>query len=328
MADTIPTRLLIISDTHGEDFDSNTRPQQRADVVLHCGDLTDGSKLEEFHTALNMLRSIDAPLKLIIPGNHDFTMDRDAFTTKVAEAKQPLNPELVAQEYGRVGQAQQLFDDSKDEGIVFLHEGTHQFTLNNGAMLTIYASPYTPALGAWGFQYHPNHGRRFDIQGGTDIVMTHGPPKGIMDFTSSRERAGCTDLFAAVAQARPRVHCFGHIHEGWGAKLVTWKDSGINEPSRFTSIDNNNSSVIENLNTLKKIKFDSNDIVEEKQAKVEQLRQHRCASTSHCAQDEYPLVAGSQTLFVNAAIMGDGDVVQRPWLVDIELPKQGGNVGD
>lgn len=323
MESTIHTRLLIISDTHGQDFSSSNMPYQRADVALHCGDLTDGSRLEEFRTALKMLKGIDAPLKLVIAGNHDFTMDESAFEAKVAEATPPLEPELVARDYGRMGQARQLFDETRGSGIVFLDEGTHTFALENGAMLTIYASPFTPALGAWGFQYHPNHGHHFDIQEGTDIVMTHGPPKGIMDLTHGRERAGCPDLFAAIARIRPRIHCFGYIHEGWGARLVTWKASGIDPPSHFTSIDNGHSVAIENLAGLKRSKSDSEQKTEQKRVKRERLDQTRCAKTSHCAEDEHPLRVGEQTLFVNASIMGDEDIVQRPWLVEIELPKRG-----
>lgn len=47
MASTIRTRLLILSDTHGKDFDTANRPLHHADVAIHCGDLSDGSKLEE-----------------------------------------------------------------------------------------------------------------------------------------------------------------------------------------------------------------------------------------------------------------------------------------
>jgi predicted phosphohydrolase len=320
MVPKVRTRLLIISDTHGENFSSENSPDQRVDVALHCGDLTDGSKLEEFHSALEMLKSIDAPLKLVIAGNHDFTMDIDAFQAKVAEAVPHLNPRLVTREYGTSGQARQLFDDARNEGIVFLDEGTHHFTLKNGAMLEIYASPHTPSLGAWGFQYHPNQGHSFDIEDGTDIVMTHGPPRGIMDFTHGRERAGCPDLFTAITHARPLIHCFGHIHEGWGARLVTWKHSGNNKPSHFTAINNENSPIIDNLATLRKSTTDSEEMAQEKRMKLERMSQSRCSVTSHCSLDEYPLQAGEQTLFINAAVMGGEDFVQRPWLVDIELP--------
>ncbi|EXJ66416.1 uncharacterized protein A1O5_10568 [Cladophialophora psammophila CBS 110553] len=198
---TVKTRLPILSDTHGTDFNPAEKPLPRADI--------------------------DAPLKLAISANHDFTLGDVAFRNKVAEATPPLDLKLVEKEYGAIEGARRLWEDAKDIGIILLDEGTHHFTLQNGAHLTVYASPYTPSLGACGFQYHPDRGHNFAIQEGVDVVITHGPPKGIMDYTHGRERAGCADLFAAlfaaVAQARPRVHCFGHIHEGWGAWLVTWR---------------------------------------------------------------------------------------------------------
>ncbi|OAP62463.1 hypothetical protein AYL99_04666 [Fonsecaea erecta] len=321
MPEKIRTRLLVLSDTHGKDFGSEDRPPQRVDVALHCGDLTDGSKLDEFRNSIEMLKKLDAPLKLVIAGNHDFTMDIAAFEAKLAEASQPLEPEIVAREYGSLGQARQLFEDARSEGIVFLDEGTHYFTLEHGALLKVYASPYTPAFGPWGFQYHPNNGRRFDIEEDTDIVMTHGPPKGIMDMTHGRERAGCPDLFIAIARARPRVHCFGHIHEGWGARVVTWKDSGIDQPSHFTAINNENSPVVERLAALRITTSDSDETAQGKRARLEKLKLNKCAVTSHCSQDDYQLDAGKETLFVNASIMGHEDFMHRPWLVDLELVK-------
>lgn len=317
----IKTRLLIISDTHGTNFSSADRPLQHADVAIHCGDLTDGSKLEEFRTAIQLLKGLAAPLKLVIAGNHDFTMDIPVFENKVAEATPSLDPELLAKEYGIPGEARQLFEEANDAGIIFLDEGTHRFTLENGALLTVYASPYTPALGAWGFQYHPDQGHKFSIEAEVDVVITHGPPKGIMDYTYGRERAGCPDLFAAIAQARPLLHCFGHIHEGWGAKLVTWRECyGEQQPTHFTAIDNNRSLLIEKLTGLVPSSFDAQEDSEQKFAKLGRYNQERCCKTSHCAGDAYLLKYGQQTLFVNASISGCGDVpVQKPWLVDIEL---------
>jgi predicted phosphodiesterase len=322
MASTIKTRFIILSDTHGIDFSPNSRPLQCADVAIHCGDLTDGSKLEEFRTAIHLLKEIKAPLKLAIAGNHDFTMDFSAFKDKVAEATPPPDLELVAKEYGTLGEARRLFKEVEAMGIILLDEGTHKFTLENGALLTVYASPYTPALGAWGFQYHPDQGHEFLVDSGVDIVITHGPPKGIMDYTHGGERAGCPDLFAAVARAKPRVHCFGHIHEGWGAKLVTWRDRYDEQPTHFTAIDNGRSLLIEKLAGLEPSRFDSPEDVEQKLKKVERYNQDRCCATSHCVGDEYPLEYGGQTLFVNASVSDSGGLpVQKPWLVDVELPR-------
>ena len=82
-------------------------------------------------------------------------------------------------------------------------------------------------MGEWEFQYSPDQGHKFEITEGIDVAITHGLAKGIMDYTSDRHRAGCPELFAAVARARPRVRCFGHIHENWGAKMVTWRDPSL-----------------------------------------------------------------------------------------------------
>ncbi len=318
----VKTRLLILSDTHGVDFEPGDKPFHRADVAIHCGDLTEESKLEEYRATLRLLMDIQAPLKLIIAGNHDFTLDIPVFEEKVAQVQPSLDPALVKKVYGGNGEARQLFEDARSAGIIFLDEGSHRFTLKNGAELTVYASPYTPSISDWGFRYHPNEGHDFDIPEGVDLVMTHGPPKGIMDYTDSKQRAGCPDLFGAVARACPRLHCFGHIHEGWGAKLVTWREQLTEKPSHFTDIDNDKSTLIEKLSGFKHCRFDTPESKEEKTKKESCHREQRCYATSHCIGDANPLEHGAQTLFINAAIQGTEEhQLQLPWLVDIELPK-------
>ncbi len=48
---------------------------------------------------------------------------------------------------------------------------------------------------------------------GVEILLTHGPPMGILDRTYRGEHVGCEELTAAVARVRPKLHVFGHIHE-------------------------------------------------------------------------------------------------------------------
>lgn len=307
----IKTRFLVLSDTHGLDHFPNSISAQRADVAIHCGDLTTESKIDEYQASLRLLRAIDAPLKLVIAGNHDFTLDTPAFQKKLAEARPPLDPQLVAKTYGDYGDARKLFSEQNDRhgaDITFLDEGAHYFKLQNGALLSVYASPYTPSLGDWGFQYHPAHGHDFSIPQ-VDVVMTHGPPKGIFDYTDSGERAGCPDLFAAVSRARPRLHCFGHIHEGWGTKLVTWRQNINDQPSHLTDIDHGKSVLVDKLSNV---------------ANNPELRRSiKCATTSHCSGDPSPFEWRSQTLFVNASIEGTEDFpLQPPWFIDLELPAQ------
>ena len=318
----VKTRFLILSDTHGMEFRSEDRPLQHADVAIHCGDLTEESKLEEYEASIRLLKDIHAPLKLVIAGNHDFTMDIPAFRKKVADARPSLDPDLVRKVYGDYGAARKMFEDARAAGIIFLDEGNHRFILENGAILNVYASPWTPSLGDWGFQYLPGQGHRFEIAKGTDLVVTHRPPKGVMDYTEDKHRAGCPNLFGAVARARPRLHCFGHIHEGWGAKLVTWRNQLTETPSHFTDIDNEKSVIVEKLSGFRKSKFDTTESKRQKSEKGEHYRRERCYTTTHCPGDANPLDFGAQTLFVNAAIQGTKEhPLQLPWLVDLELSR-------
>ncbi|KAI2625704.1 ser/Thr protein phosphatase family protein [Hypoxylon sp. NC1633] len=318
----IKTRFFIISDTHGAAFE--TKEAQQADVAIHCGDLTEESKITEIHAALQFLKSLKARKKLVIAGNHDFTLDVPTFKTNLAEAGLLQEEYLIKQEFGEYGEARRLFNEAAKDGIVFLDEGTHDIDLENGARLRVYASPYTPGDRSWGFSYPPKSNQNFSIDQAVDVVITHGPPAGIFDRNSDKEkRLGCESLFSAVAQAKPRLHCFGHVHGGWGARFVTWKDQLGDSPSHFTAIDNSRSITLEKLANLVPTarENDMREVRERKAAKLNSYLRDGFCSTSHCAGDERPIQHGAQTLFVNAAIEGlSGTLpIQPPWLVDIEL---------
>ncbi|PYI31264.1 Metallo-dependent phosphatase [Aspergillus indologenus CBS 114.80] len=345
---TIKTRFLILSDTHGHELPEECS-QHHADVVIHCGDLTDCSYLTEFQTTIQQLQRLDAPLKLVIPGNHDFTLDTATFQQKVKASGLDASDHdrrLVRQVYGDYEEVRRkLFTDDlqQSSGITLLDEGIHVFTLANGARLTVYASPYTPSLGGdWGFQYHPDTGHDYQLGSSSsssdpiDVVITHGPPRGIMDYTTSSSdthsgrgrRAGCPGLFTAIARARPRLHCFGHIHEGWGAMIAQWRDvrrshrdqeqdgmgnsTAVNAPSHFTAIDYGRSTVISKLARL----------VESGKGKG---KVPAVMEASHCSEDPAPLTPGEHTLFVNAAVEGcRPEVPVHPlWLMDLELSRAG-----
>ncbi|KAK1056969.1 hypothetical protein LTR74_014504 [Friedmanniomyces endolithicus] len=310
----IATRFLVISDTHGERMQL---PTEAVDVAIHCGDLTEESKLYEFKTSIDLLTKVNAPLKLVIAGNHDFALDLQVFKKKLAGIPPPVDDAVVKREYGDFGEARSVLERATDAGVLFLDEGTHSFTLANGAKLTVYASPYTPSKSDWGFSYDPDNAEHdWAIDSAADVVITHGPPHGVLDYTHTKKRAGSPSLFAAVARARPRMHCFGHIHEGWGAKQVTWRETASEDPSHFTDIDNDTSALIESLATIHPRKHDSEDDLAGKKAKLEKLeQQHYCSADASLLGDD-------QTLFVNAAIKGEDEEAQQlPWIVSVPLPR-------
>jgi len=168
-------------------------------------------------------------------------------------------------------------------------------------LLQIYTSPYTPEYGDWGFPYRRDEDRfnpskpdsKYKAPNpipswpAVDIMLTHGPPHDILDLTFRGDSAGCENLLAAVKRVRPRMHVFGHIHEGRGTKRCAW--SG-----------------------------DSSDPVLISEA---QDAWDRAAFVEVSMDGEGPMKFGEETLFVNASIM----TMQYkpwyvPWIVDLELP--------
>jgi Icc-related predicted phosphoesterase len=54
------------------------------------------------------------------------------------------------------------------------------------------------------------------IPNNLDILITHGPPKGILDEVGRGgdiENTGSSSLLECVMRAKPKFHIFGHIHE-------------------------------------------------------------------------------------------------------------------
>jgi Icc-related predicted phosphoesterase len=50
-----------------------------------------------------------------------------------------------------------------------------------------------------------------------DILVTHGPPYGILDASpGALHHAGCPQLLEAVARLKPKLHVFGHVHGAHG----------------------------------------------------------------------------------------------------------------
>lgn len=320
---TVKTRILIISDTHGsepkakpddgwptteDELDQDDlkwartgwrEPLPEADVVLHCGDLTLRSTVPEYQATFDVLRSIRAPLKLVIAGNHDTALDEHFWINEARGTKRTMN------------QVRDIVEAAKADGVRYLTEGVHEFTLDNGARFKVFASQWTPVFGGWAFQYDDGHD--FKIPEGIDVAMTHGPPNGILDFAGmTGTRAGCPDLLRAVTRAKPKIHCFGHIHEAWGSLLATWDDDKIDqERSKAVGLKGlRPNRVTQDEETYKATK-----------AKLIKMSRQRGAHLD-LTEGDYHLVQGEKTLFVNAAIMSiQYRAIQLPWLIDVDLAK-------
>ncbi|MCJ1294033.1 hypothetical protein MMC34_005590 [Xylographa carneopallida] len=299
---TIATKFLVISDTHNFEFGNNDgdthplrEPTPKVDVLLHCGDLTEVGGISSYEKALRMLGRIDAELKLVIPGNHDLDLDKQFW--EAHDDDQEDHNAAVNTMTGRL---------ADEAGVSYLAEGTHSFTLKSGAKFTIYVSPYTPAFFDWAFAYERNEDRYNGPQevagaitsiatepmpNGVDIVMTHGPPRGILDSCPG-ESVGCDNLLRALRRVKPTMHCFGHIHECNGVEVIEWQKLAIG-PSLQPDLD-----AVQ--------KYFKNDPIE----------------NPYPAPYVWKYGHGERTLAVNAAIMTVRYKPEnKPWVINLDLPR-------
>lgn len=178
-------KFIAISDTHGQH--GKLSLPENADVIIHAGDISGRGTESQVRDFIEWFSSLDYKYKIFIAGNHDF------FLEKISEAEvRKLIP----------GNVIYLNDSGIDiEGI------------------KIWGSPVQPWFHDWAF----NRQRGTDIRrhwnlipADTDILITHGPVKGILDRTVYGQEVGCEDLLDAVKKNKPSVHICGHIHEAYG----------------------------------------------------------------------------------------------------------------
>ena len=107
--------------------------------------------------------------------------------------------------------------------------------------LRFYGSPWQPWFFDWAFNLErgaPLAEKWALVPDDTDVLLTHGPPSGVLDTTSRGERVGCEELAAALRRVRPRLHVFGHIHESYGVHPAddTLSVNACNCDSRYAPV--------------------------------------------------------------------------------------------
>ena len=169
----------MISDTHG-----NRPSLPEGDVLVHCGDLTHFGSFRELREQVGWLQSLDFAHIVFVGGNHDVALGNLAAKGLEDQARKLL--------FGRIHYL-------RDSGVTI--DGVR-----------FWGSPWIPPY-AGEFNLPENELReKFElIPPETDVLVTHGPPAGVRDGGT-----GSTSLAAAVRRVRPRIHCFGHVHDHRG----------------------------------------------------------------------------------------------------------------
>lgn len=149
----------------------------KADMIIHSGDIAEDGTEEEVLDFLNWFCDLDYQHKIFVAGNHDFCLD--------------------------------------GEQIEGLPENCH-YLCNSGIEIE--------EIKFWGIPYFLSNELNGDttqimakIPNETDILITHRPPYGILDFDDNNN-FGCVDLLQGVQKIVPKYHLFGHVHASCGVE--------------------------------------------------------------------------------------------------------------
>lgn len=215
-------KIWHISDTHR---DHNLLKIPECDMVIHSGDATNPrdsiKSLIEMREFVEWFSSLDIKYKIFVAGNHDICVERRLIL--------PSEMDFIYLENTTI----------EIEGI------------------RIFGSPYTPSFGnGWAFNKSRSSLSSFwnsIIPDDTDILVTHGPPKGILDLaykdSNNIENCGDKALLNRIKEINPILSLFGHIHNNGeninqGVRTIAGYDTvfsngSVVEDGRFGRLSSN-----------------------------------------------------------------------------------------
>ena len=182
-------RILHVSDSHT--YHEQLEIPSGIDMIIHSGDCSNNINPyfneNEVRQFIEWYKEVPVKYKIYVAGNHDTSIEKRLVTKK----------------------------DFEEAGIIYLEDDVVEIE-----GLYIYGNPYTPKYGNWAFMKTPEKLNRYWREVRpiyADILVTHGPPKGILDksYNRSREIDQCGDknLLNMVKELTPFYHLFGHIHD-------------------------------------------------------------------------------------------------------------------
>lgn len=207
-------KIWHISDTHT--FHNQLNVPDNIDIVIFSGDCSNPKDVyineREVREFIDWFKKLNYKYKIFVAGNHDCSIERN-FVNRA---------------------------DFIENNIIYLeHESVEIEGLN------IFGSPYTPTFGNWAFMKAREKIDRVwqIIPNNVDVLITHGPPKGVLDLSENKnhelEFCGCSALRKHVLdRIKPKLMCFGHIHNFQGIL-----NAGIKQVVGFETIFSNGSCV-------------------------------------------------------------------------------------
>lgn len=158
------------------------------DLLIHAGDFSMLSRSERSIRDFNeWLGELPHPHKVVVPGNHEFFLEQD-----------PAKRSFLS------------------NATVLINEGMEVEGLK------VWGSPVLSSRGgAFGLSDPQDRKRHWKRMGNVDILITHGPPAGILDMADQdSESLGDPQLLEAVQRMPPLLHVYGHVHGGYGQQVI------------------------------------------------------------------------------------------------------------
>lgn len=228
-------KIALLSDTHGNPLDevcaalAAGKPQ----LVIHAGDLSDhyhgedgrkgdpddraGQAKAFLETWNAMAEGLNVPV-VVIPGNHDLFLvyPEEPGRQWTWDWRKPHPPSAVPP-----GWVPPEIEENLDPRVKILNGSGVRIK-----GLRVWGSPWTPWFGNWAYSFPDStfngeaeaEAHWATIPTDVDILVTHGPPRDILDHGSAKMKTGCPALRQQFDSGRiaPKVHVFGHIHAGRG----------------------------------------------------------------------------------------------------------------
>lgn len=194
-------KITFISDTHSK-HNQITSSLSGGDVLIHAGDISNSGYRTEIQDFIKWFSIIENYThKIFIAGNHDFSCQNEASAVQELLRLNPGSKHLYDDMF-LIGDENADYDD----------------------MVKVWGSPWQPEFHDWAFNL-PRQGAELKevwnmIPSDVDILITHGPPHGHLDYvTYSKQNVGCELLRDRIDLIKPKIHVFGHIHSSYGYKF-------------------------------------------------------------------------------------------------------------
>jgi Icc-related predicted phosphoesterase len=183
-------KIVAFSDTH---MHHRNLILPEGDVLVFAGDmLTCGYKFQEVKDFADWFSEQPHQYKIVVAGNHD----------RVFESSRAICTRYFAQSVMYL----------EDTGVAI--EG-----------FNFYGSPWTPEFNGWAFGLTDEQlERKWRGIPDVDVLITHGPPYGILDKLTPYGHLGDKELAKKVVSTKPMLHIFGHIHGSTGIGMDVFDD--------------------------------------------------------------------------------------------------------